>query len=173
LIAKELDGVITTGIFHAEPGSVNTMAHTVRFTLDIRHPSNEKLAKMVARCRETFDKIAKEDCERGVQVQWTTLTENEAVKFHPDCIAAIEEAAEDTGAQIPGASQDHKLWRHISSGAGHDSCHTSKWCPTAMIFTPTRNGMSHTPDEYCSPEDCILGVQVLLGAIVRYDAARG
>jgi acetylornithine deacetylase/succinyl-diaminopimelate desuccinylase-like protein len=41
-----------------------------------------------------------------------------------------------------------------------------------MIFTPTKNGMSHTPDEYCSPEDCVTGAQVLLGAVLRYDAAR-
>ncbi|KAH8907940.1 putative hydantoin utilization protein C [Coniochaeta sp. PMI_546] len=171
-IARDLDGLITTGIFRAEPGSVNTMAHTVRFTLDIRHPSNDKLAEMVARCRETFDRIAKEDCERGVQVQWTTLTENVAVEFHRDCIAAVEESAEEVCGRLAGASEDKKLWRRMTSGAGHDSCHVSKRAPTAMIFTPTRNGMSHTPDEYCSPEDCILGAQVLLGAVVRYDGTR-
>jgi len=170
-VARELGGLITTGIFRAEPGSVNTMAHTVRFTLDIRHPSNEKLAEMVARCRDVFDRIAKEDCERGVQVEWATLTENVAVEFHQDCIAAIEESAEEVCGALPGAEKK-KLWRHMTSGAGHDSCHVSKRAPTAMIFTPTRNGMSHTPDEYCSPEDCVLGAQVLLGAVLRYDAAR-
>lgn len=46
-IAKEFSGLITTGIFRAEPGSINTMAHTVRFTLDMRHPSNSVLTKMV------------------------------------------------------------------------------------------------------------------------------
>jgi hydantoinase/carbamoylase family amidase len=165
-VAKELSGLVTTGIIRGQPGSVNTMAHTVNFTLDIRHPSNEKLAEMVTRCREVFYKISKDDSERGVDVQWKTLTENNAVKFHPDCIAAIEQAAE---AELAG---DSSLWRHMLSGAGHDSCHTNKRCPTAMIFTQTRNGMSHTPDEYCSPEDCIIGAQVLLGAVVRYDAAR-
>ncbi|KAB5562893.1 putative hydantoin utilization protein C [Coniochaeta sp. 2T2.1] len=173
-VARELGGLITTGIFRAEPGSVNTMAHTVRFTLDIRHPSNDRLGEMVGRCRERFEKIAKEDCEKGVEVEWTTLTENVAVEFHGDCIAAIEEAAEEVCDELPGAEGDDgkKLWRHMTSGAGHDSCHVSKRAPTAMIFTPTRNGMSHTPDEYCSPEDCILGAQVLLGAVVRYDASR-
>lgn len=41
-----------------------------------------------------------------------------------------------------------------------------------MVFTPTRNGMSHTPDEYCSPEDCILGAEVLMGAALKYDILR-
>lgn len=171
-VARNSSGLITTGIFRAQPGSVNTMAHTVQFTLDIRHPSSERLAEMVSRCRETFAKIAKEDCERGVAVRWTTLAENSAVEFHGDCIRAIEQSADEVCSQLPGASRDNKLWKRMTSGAAHDSCHVSKRCPTAMIFTPTRDGLSHTPVEYCSPEDCIIGTQVLLGAVVRYDAKR-
>lgn len=171
--AKDVEGLITTGIIRGHPGSVNTMAHTVTFTLDIRHPSDEELAKMVTQCRESFDRIAKNESERGVEVSWTTLTENNAVKFHPDCVKAVEDAAKEACAEISGTDGgEYQLWRHMTSGAGHDSCHTSKRCPTAMIFTQTRNGMSHTPDEYCSPEDCIIGAQTLLGAVLRYDAAR-
>ncbi|KAH8886084.1 putative hydantoin utilization protein C [Thozetella sp. PMI_491] len=172
-VAKECSGLITTGIIRAEPGSVNTMARTVRFTLDCRHPDDAALSEMVSKCRVLFDKISKEECELGVTVNWTTLTENPAVKFHPDCIAAIEEAAHEVCSSPERSSgEPGKGWRHMLSGAGHDSCNTSKRCPTAMIFTPTRNGASHCPDEYCSPEGCIAGAQVLLGAVVRYDAMR-
>lgn len=171
--AKDAEGLVTTGIIRGHPGSVNTMAHTVTFTLDIRHPRDEELARIVARCREDFDRIAKHESERGVQVSWTTLTENTAVKFHPDCIKVIEDAARQACAEVGDRDgAHHELWRYMVSGAGHDSCHTSKRCPTAMIFTQTRNGMSHTPDEYCSPDDCVLGAQTLLGAVLRYDAAR-
>lgn len=172
VIASESSGLITTGIVDAQPGSVNTLPRTVKFTIDARHPSNEKLAGMVASCKEAFERIAKEDSGKGVQVRWTTLTENMAVEFHNDCISAVEDAAAETTSHLPEAEEGRKLWRHMLSGAGHDSCHTSKRCPTAMIFTPTRDGMSHTPDEYCSPEDCVTGAQVLLGAVARYDAAR-
>lgn len=168
--AKRFDGLVTTGILRAEPGSVNTMAHTTRFTLDMRHPSGDKLAEMVAECRDKFDRIAKDDSERGVQVEWKQLTDNAAVAFHPDCIEAIEQAAEETCSELPKPTPGHRLWKHMLSGAGHDSCHVNKISPTAMIFAPTRNGLSHTPDEYCKPEDCIIGAQVLLGAVVRYDA---
>jgi hydantoinase/carbamoylase family amidase len=171
--AKEFSGLVTTGIFRAEPGSVNTMAHTVRFTLDARHPSDEQLAKMVSRCRELFEKVAKEESERGVEVKWTTLTENMAVQFDKGCIAAIEESADEVCARFEEAAGGRKLWTHLTSGAGHDSCNASKRCPSAMIFAVTREGMSHTPDEYCSPEDCITSADVLLGAVVRYDKARG
>ncbi|CAI6095066.1 unnamed protein product [Clonostachys chloroleuca] len=171
--AKEFSGLVTTGIFRAEPGSVNTMAHTVRFTLDARHPSDELLAKMVSRCREVFEKVAKEESERGVEVKWTSLTENMAVQFDKGCIAAIEESAGEVCARFEEAASGRKLWTYLTSGAGHDSCNASKRCPSAMIFAVTREGMSHTPDEYCSPEDCITSADVLLGAVVRYDKARG
>ncbi|KAJ5114111.1 hypothetical protein N7456_002645, partial [Penicillium angulare] len=167
-VAKELSGLMTTGIFEAAPGSINTMAHTVKFTLDVRHPRNEILSQMVDRCRTLFETIAKES-ERGVEVQWNTLTENSAVEFHPDCIAAIEQSAEEL---CESSSSKSKPWRYMRSGAGHDTCNTSKRCPSAMIFTKTRNGMSHTPNEYCSPEDCTIGAEVLMGAVLKYDRLR-
>lgn len=176
-IAKEFKGLVTTGIIHAEPASVNTMAHTARFTLDVRHPKDQKLAEMVTQLRESFARIAKEDSERGVVVSWKSLTENTAVEFNEECIVTIEQSAEEALAQqhtqAPGEARgSQQLWKRMMSGAGHDSCHVSRRCPTAMIFTPTKDGMSHTPDEYCSPEDCTLGAQVLLGAVLRYDASR-
>lgn len=173
-VAKSFEGLVTTGIINGLPGSVNTVAHTTKFSLDIRHPSNETLAEMVAALREKFDTIASKDSGRGTQVHWKALTDNAATAFHKDCIAVVEEAADEVCARLPGGSSDsgRKLWRHMVSGASHDSCQVSKVCPTAMIFSPTRNGLSHTPDEYCSPEDCVVGAQVLLGAVVRYDAAR-
>ncbi|SPN97348.1 related to N-carbamoyl-L-amino acid hydrolase [Cephalotrichum gorgonifer] len=170
-VATQFSGLATTGIFEGEPGSINTVAHTVRFTLDVRHPSDETLAQMIAAIREKFDKIAKQDSGRGVDVTWKTLMENAAVAFDKNCIAVVEQSAEEVCGRLSGESPANGLWKHMLSGASHDSCQSTKVCPTSMIFTPTRNGMSHTPDEYCSPEDCALGAQVLLGAVVRYDAA--
>jgi len=171
-IARESSGLITTGILRMEPGSINTMAHTVQFTMDIRHPHDEKVSYMVEKCREAFDTIATKDSERGVKVTWKSLTENMAVSFHPDCISVVEKSAEEVCAGLMKESSDKVLWRHMTSGAGHDSCNVSKRCPTGMIFTPTRNGMSHTPDEFCSSEDCILGTEVLMGSVLKYDILR-
>lgn len=41
-----------------------------------------------------------------------------------------------------------------------------------MIFTVTKDGISHNPKEYCSPKDCVIGAQTLLGAVLRYDRMR-
>lgn len=56
---------------------------------------------------------------------------------------------------------------------GHDSVFTSRRVPTSMIFVPCKDGVSHHPEEYCAPEDCRNGAQVLMGAILRYDQLRG
>lgn len=173
-IAKEesAGGLVTTGMLSAEPGSINTMARVVKFTLDMRHPNDQHLELMVGRCRDAFSRIAQQDCERGVSVQWKLLTANGAVDFHRDCIHAIEKSAEMESLMQSSHTADRPAWKHMISGAGHDSCHVSRRCPTAMIFVPTRDGMSHTPDEYCEADDCVRGAQVLLGAVLNYDAAR-
>ena len=49
---------------------------------------------------------------------------------------------------------------------------TSRRAPTAMVFVPCRDGVSHNPAEYCGKEDCANGAQVLMGAVLRYDAFR-
>lgn len=52
------------------------------------------------------------------------------------------------------------------------SCMTNFHCPSSMIFVPSKDGVSHNPVEYTSPEDCAIGAQVILGALLRYDALR-
>ncbi|CAK7264449.1 hypothetical protein SEPCBS57363_001081 [Sporothrix epigloea] len=166
----EANGVVTTGVISALPGTPNTIPHTAQFTLDIRHPRPLRRAAMVDACRSEFAAIAD---KTGVAVEWKCLSDNETAIFHPDCIAAVQAAAEEEVGTVTtrdGATQTG--WRRIWSGAGHDSCNVSKHYPAGMIFTVTRDGLSHTPVEYCSPEDCIVGAQVLLGAVLRFDAKR-
>lgn len=152
-IAKEIGGLATTGIFHTIPGSINTMAHTIEFTLDIRHTSEDRLSEIEDRCRADFARIALEESERGCTVAWNSLVNSPAVSFHRDCIAAVTASAKDVLSGLPVTAQDGKMWKDMISGAGHDSCYTSQRCPTSMIFVPTKDGVSHNPQEYCSPED--------------------
>lgn len=150
-VAKSHEGLATTGIFTADPGTVNTMAHTTTFTLDLRHTSNDVLATMVKECEDTFQSIAQET-EKGCQVEWQLLVDSPSVAFHQECIAAVQQSAESVCYRLPGGTSK-QLWKPMISGAGHDSCYTNLRCPTSMIFTPTREGISHNPTEYCSAED--------------------
>ncbi|KND86646.1 N-carbamoyl-L-amino acid hydrolase [Tolypocladium ophioglossoides CBS 100239] len=170
-VAKHHNGLATTGIIKAEPGTVNTMAHTAKFTLDVRHVRDDVLETMVKACEAEFSRISQEDSEKGCDVEWKLLVDSPAVQFNSECISVVEQSAAKVLAALLDASCP-KLWRPMISGAGHDSCYTNLRCPTSMIFTPTRQGISHNPTEYCSPEDCALGASVLLGAVLRYDRLR-
>jgi N-carbamoyl-L-amino-acid hydrolase len=61
--------------------------------------------------------------------------------------------------------------REIISGAGHDACYLAGICPTAMVFIPCRDGISHNPTEWSSPEWCAAGANVLLHATLALAGA--
>lgn len=117
-IAKAHDGLATTGILNGQPGSVNTMAHTVTFTLDLRHQSDESLTKIEQECRAQFQDTAENDSEKGCHVVWKELVDSPAVHFHPDCIAAVQDSAAEVCEDMPMTASDGQLWRPMISGAG-------------------------------------------------------
>ncbi len=152
-IAKKHGGLSTTGILTQQPGSINTMPHTVTFTLDIRHTLDEKLEGIENDCRAEFARIAEKESEKGCTVEWKELVDSPAVHFHQDCVAAVEESAKEVCEGLPMTAKDGQLLKYMISGAGHDSCYTNRRCPTSMVFSVTKEGISHNPREYCSPED--------------------
>lgn len=145
-IAQNNKGALaSTGILKIPPGSsTNTLASQASFTLDIRHPEDDVVSTVMDQCLEAFQRISNED-GRGVEFTWTLDTDSAAVKFDPGCIKAVQDAADEL------VGPDGSL--PLTSGAGHDSVYTSQRCPTTMIFVPCRDGVSHHPEEYCSPED--------------------
>jgi acetylornithine deacetylase/succinyl-diaminopimelate desuccinylase-like protein len=132
--------------------------------MDIRHMADATLDVMEKELRAKVDELARPSNSRGCTVEWTPLFANPAVVFHKDCVGAIRTA----GEKAAGKDQ----LRDIYSGAGHDSCLTALHNPTGMIFVPCKDGLSHNPEEYCKPEDCALGTQILLDAVLLYDAQR-
>ena len=57
----------------------------------------------------------------------------------------------------------------MTSGAGHDAQMMARICPTAMIFVPSRDGISHNPAEFTAPEDLMAGANVLLRTLRKLD----
>lgn len=172
-----MGALASTGILNLEPGSTNTIPSGVRFSLDVRAPADATVEAVEAQLKRDFDSISKgRDPVSGlgppsahqVGVKWTTDSNSPAVHFHGDCIRAVRESA---GAILGESS----LCGDMTSGAGHDSVYTNHRCPTSMIFVPSRDGVSHHPEEWTSAADCALGAEVLCQSIVRYDqwASRG
>jgi N-carbamoyl-L-amino-acid hydrolase len=103
-------------------------------------------------------KAALADCARRANVEMTIAGEWAfgSERFDPGCIRLIREAAEQRG--VPH--------RDILSQAGHDAYYISRIAPTAMIFTPCRDGISHNEAEHAELDYTTPGVNVLLDAVV-------
>lgn len=145
----------------------------MRFSLDLRAAADDTVEAVEAELRRDFAALARGGSVEGegagayatglpLSVGWTTDFVSPAVRFHQDCIAAVRASAR-------AVLGDEGLHRDMTSGAGHDSVYASKRCPTSMIFVPSKNGVSHHPEEWTSPEDCALGAEVLCQSILRYD----
>ncbi|CAH2350054.1 hypothetical protein CLIB1423_01S01376 [[Candida] railenensis] len=164
-IAKKYGGLFSVGTLNLEPAVANVIPELVTFTLDARHVQDEELAKILSDCKSEFQKIVEqEDSGKYASVEFEHIQTSNAVKFDDECISCVRDAA----IELFGKDQV----REIVSGAGHDSCSTSQVIPTSMIFIPSREGVSHNPEEYSTPEQVAEGFEVLLGAVLKYDAKR-
>jgi allantoate deiminase len=148
--------VVTMGRWDVRPGGVNVVPSEVRFSIDLRHPDETILQELAHICRDTCQTIAQ---QRGLKVT-VEQTEN----YLPAQMDASLQRILIASAQTCGAS-----WKHIVSGAGHDSEQMSRHVPAAMLFVPSVDGLSHNPAEYTPLEDVVRGVTVL--AITLYQVA--
>jgi N-carbamoyl-L-amino-acid hydrolase len=148
-------GRATVGEFQAYPGSRNTVPGRVRFTVDLRHPDGNTMDAMDHALREVFEQ-ARGRAAGGLEFQLEQIWYAPPVAFDPECIAAVRQAAGKLGLSA----------REIVSGAGHDAVYMARSVPTAMIFVPCRDGISHAEVEYASPEACADGADVLLHAVM-------
>lgn len=153
-------GVATVGVIKSDTSSQATIPAGIDFIIDIRCSTDEMVDQLAHAILTAFDRIIREENNgTGYSVKRTWgLPES---KFHPNCIEAVRAAA------LNEVSQDQIM--DMKSRAGHDSAWTSRVCPTSMIFVPSRDGISHNPNEYTSPEHCALGAQILLNSVLHYD----
>ncbi|HEX2581362.1 MAG TPA: Zn-dependent hydrolase [Dongiaceae bacterium] len=144
----------TVGMVQVSPNSRNVIPGKVFFTVDLRHPEDETLSKMAAEVKEAAEGAAR---NIGLALDFKEIWYSPPVKFHADCVAAVKRGAEELGY----------AHMEIISGAGHDSCYMNRVAPTAMVFIPCENGISHNEVENATKEDVAAGCDVLLRAMVE------
>ena len=150
----------TVGMLQNSPNSRNVIPGKVFFTVDFRHPDAKVLERMGAELKAEVDRIA---MQRRLDVDFKEIWYSPPVKFAPECIAAVAQASKDLGFDS----------RPIISGAGHDSVYLSRVAPTAMVFVPCKDGISHNEIEDAKKGDLAAGCDVLLRAMVeRANAAQ-
>jgi N-carbamoyl-L-amino-acid hydrolase len=147
----------TVGLMEVRPNSRNVIPGEVFLTVDFRHPDDAVLDRMEAALAEAMRTIP---AALGLGVDWKKVWDSPAVRFDPDCIAAVRSGAAKAGFPM----------RDMVSGAGHDAAYVARVAPTTMIFVPCVGGLSHNEAESTSFDECAAGAQVLLNAILDYDA---
>ena len=147
-------GMATVGEMHVAPNSRNIIPGEVRFTIDIRHPDHDTLEAMDAEVRAAFARCR--DAER-LEGELSDVSYNPPVPFDAGILDIIRRQATSLGLK----------GRDIVSGAGHDAFHLARICPTAMIFTPCKDGISHHESEDISREWAEAGTNVLLRTAIE------
>jgi N-carbamoyl-L-amino-acid hydrolase len=151
--ARGEDGRGTVGFLQIPQASRNVVPGEVRFSVEFRHPDDAQIRMLAS----TFPDQAKALVEaNGCRLDLTELFVIPAQPFDPSCVDLVRQATNRLGLSA----------REIISGAGHDAVYVARSVPTAMIFTPCKDGLSHNEAESILPEEAEAGCQVLFEAVV-------
>jgi N-carbamoyl-L-amino-acid hydrolase len=143
--------VVTTGTISLHPNAINVIAGRANFTLDIRDANDASRVEAEIELRRLLNNLT----EIGFDFEIECIAKNHAVKFNENICASIESSVSELGINS----------LRMVSGASHDAQMLARVCPTAMIFVPSRNGVSHNPEEHTETENLALGAKVLMKTI--------
>jgi len=141
--------VATVGRFGVTPGLTNVVPGEALVTTDLRNTDGAALAAADARLQAFAAEVA---AAEGVALETRALARFEPVAFDPALVGLVEETARGLGHTV----------KRMPSGAGHDAQMFAPSCPTAMIFVPSKGGISHNVTEHTEPADIAAGAEVLL-----------
>jgi beta-ureidopropionase / N-carbamoyl-L-amino-acid hydrolase len=145
----EQRSVANVGSIDLEPGAPNQVPGLARFIVETRSPDPAALAATRLVLRDELARIAGEE---GCTAEFELQTSWPAMPMFPGYVAALERVA--AGSVLP--------WRRLESGAGHDAEILARQVPAAMLFVPSHDGISHSPDESTDDRLLVQGCQALL-----------
>ncbi|NCT83058.1 MAG: Zn-dependent hydrolase [Comamonadaceae bacterium] len=144
----------TVGMVQVHPNSRNVIPGRVKFSIDLRNATDALCEAMDTDIRAVAAKLS---ADSGLPIEITPVSAYPAQPFHPDCIGAVQKAADTLGySNMPAVS-----------GAGHDAVYMARLAPAGMIFIPCKDGISHNEIEDAKPEHIEAGCNVLLQAMLE------
>jgi N-carbamoyl-L-amino-acid hydrolase len=149
--------VATVGFLNVSPNAVNIVPGLVELTVDMRDLSQSCLNDMMEQLQQQLQTIAAET----------------DTKIHLTPVLCVEPSLAATSVQSTIEAVCRQLdlsYCHLPSRAGHDALEMGRITDMGMIFVPSQNGLSHSGDEYTSPEQCTHGANVLLHTLLQLDA---
>jgi len=155
LLAREHDAAtrLTVGKIEVEPNSGATIPGRATFIVDLRHPDSGTLDMLESRIRELVAGIAR---DLRLEAAIARIIDKPPVLFAGDLVDQVRDAARRCGYP----SMD------MLSGAGHDAMNVARVAPTAMIFVPCRDGLSHNEAESATPAHLAAGATTLLHVLL-------
>jgi allantoate deiminase len=144
--------VATVGRIHVKPDAINVIPAEASFTIDFRSPSNEVLRDGDERIR----RLIAQTCDRRGLSHTIEATESApAVEMNLHLCDRLKQSAARLNITAPPAV----------SGALHDAAVIAPHLPTAMVFVPSKDGVSHNPAEFSRVEDLALAAEVIAGVV--------
>lgn len=144
----------TVGCLSVQPNVINVIPRRATLTIDLRDPDEQRLKQAEQRLAGFLEEIAQRE---GVKVTTERLARFEPVVFDADLVAAIEASAKRFGFTN----------RRMTSGAGHDAQMIARIAPAAMIFVPSKGGISHNPREHTDDDQLVMGAELLLDVVLN------
>ncbi len=151
--------VATVGQFDITPGASNVIPGEVRFTIDLRAPSDELRDRAAAKLEGDLRALAE---KRGVDLGIEQFYKAAAATCSPDLIRELEGAVERVGIRP----------LKLPSGAGHDGQAVAALCPIAMLFLRCKEGISHNPAESIDIGDAVIAIRVMLDFLTNLTPGR-
>ncbi len=146
--------VCTVGRVDTVPGAFNVVPGMVSFSLDMRDADPARFATLCSRVDAAVGEVA---ARRGLSFEIEQYVRREPVALDPVLQSLIEETAVAAGVKH----------RRMPSMAGHDSEVMVRRWPSAMVFVPSHDGRSHTPEEFTTIEQAATGIQILAAVLHR------
>ncbi|MFT8871981.1 MAG: Zn-dependent hydrolase [Sporolactobacillus sp.] len=147
--------VATVGDIAIEPGVMNVVPGETTLKVDIRSISKSSKQRVVDILYRALDQLEK---ERHLKIECTMLCDDVPVRMDERVMSSFESAC----------GRRRTSCMRMASGAGHDTMNLASYCPSGMIFIPSRQGISHHPDEYTSMEHIERGMNVLEDAVLLW-----
>ncbi len=164
--AKLIDAIDQVGRAHAPAGSASAVVidcwpnnrinipHRATFSYGILHPDEAGVLAMAAEIETAQANIA---AATGLAFNALVKRKRDPVHFDAGLVGLTEAVARELGHSV----------QRMRTRPGHDAFNMSRICPTELIFVPCRDGISHSELEWCTPEHCAAGADVLMHAVLR------
>lgn len=148
--------VATVGRMEVEPGSFTTVPGLSRVSLDVRDVDSERQRELA---EDLLHRAGRIGARRGLEVSAVLVSDQSPVVLHKPIRERLAIAARESSV----------AFRVLPSGASHDAAHIAKVAPTGMIFVPSWEGISHSPDEWSNVEDIARAADVMATALRSLD----